>query len=148
MSKIRVACATIISKDDKILLVRESKEIAKDKFCLPCGKLEFDEEITKCAIRETKEETGLDVDLIKCVGVYQRPASTEDTNTVFFVFEAKPINGKLTTCKDHPEVGYFSIQEIEKIKNEGNLRIKMTLHAIKDFINNQEINLSKIKSIY
>jgi len=148
MSKIRVACATIISHNNKILLVQENKEIAKGKYSLPCGKLEFGEEIIDCAIRETKEETGLDVKIKKCIGIYQRPASKEDTNTIFFVFEAKPSSGEITTCEDHPEVKYFSIEEIEKIEKEGNLRIKITLPAIKDYLVGQEIDLKKIKPIY
>ncbi len=148
MSKIRVACATIICENEKILLVKENKEIAKDKYSLPCGKLEFGEEIIKCAIREAREETGLEVKILKCVGVYQRPASKEDTNTIFFVFEGVPVSGKVTISEDHPEIKYFSIKEIEKIEKEGNLRIKITLPAIKDFLAGQEISLEKIKPIY
>ena len=148
MSKIRVACATIICKDKKILLVQETKEIAKGKFSLPCGKLEFDEEIIQCAIREAKEETGLNVEIKKCVGIYQRPASREDSNTVFFVFEATSVSGEITISEEHPEVRYFSIEEIKKIKQERNLRIKITLPAIEDYLSGQEIDLKKIKPIY
>ena len=148
MSKIRVACATIICKNNKILLVKENKEIAKGKFSLPCGKIEFGEEITACAIREAKEETGLDIEIKKCIGIYQRPTSKENTNTIFFVFEGIPIGGEIKISKDHPEVKYFLVEEIEKIKSDGELRIKITLPAIKDYFAGQEIDLSKIKPIY
>ena len=84
--RINVACAVIVELENKVLLIKEKKESARGKFCLPCGKLEFGEEITTCAKREAKEEAGIEIEIIKLVGIYQRPASKENTNTIFFVF--------------------------------------------------------------
>jgi 8-oxo-dGTP diphosphatase len=57
---IRLQARTIIKKDNKILLV---KNPGKSFWHVPGGGMEEDEDIIKCAIREAKEETGLNVKL-------------------------------------------------------------------------------------
>lgn len=47
---------------DYFLIVRRGKRVLETgKWCLPCGYLDYDETIEECAIRETWEETGIDL---------------------------------------------------------------------------------------
>jgi len=146
--KINVACAVIIESENKVLLVKEKKESAKGKFCLPCGKLEFGEELTTCAKREALEEAGIEIEITKLVGIYQRPASKENTNTVFFVFAGRINKESTEKSYENLEKKYFSLNEIKQLHKEGRLRIKITLPAIIDYFNKQEIPLNLIKPIY
>jgi 8-oxo-dGTP pyrophosphatase MutT (NUDIX family) len=55
----------LIIKDDKVLLVRHGKsaEHINDRYGLPAGRIDYNENEKEAAKRELKEETGLDVNL-------------------------------------------------------------------------------------
>jgi len=88
MSGIAVNVAVI--KNGKILLTqREDFET----WILPGGGVDEGESVAQAAIRETKEETGLDVELTKLVGIYFRRSKIFDDHIVLFT--AKPVDGKI-----------------------------------------------------
>lgn len=65
--KVKVGVGVLILKEGKVLLGKRSSNQEQDKlkgagtWTMPGGGLEFSEKIKECAIRETKEETGLDL---------------------------------------------------------------------------------------
>lgn len=68
MNHIKVGIGVLIINDNKILLghrVHKAKDTGgiyePDSWCLPGGKQDYEETIFECAIRETKEETNLDI---------------------------------------------------------------------------------------
>ena len=65
------ACSVIIGKNHKVLMLRRGREPLKGYWVLPGGFIEYEEEPRDAAIRETKEETGLDIEITGLVGVYQ-----------------------------------------------------------------------------
>lgn len=64
------AAAVVIIRDGKILLVKRGVEPKKGLWSLPAGFIEVDETVQQCAIREVKEETGLDIELTGVLNVY------------------------------------------------------------------------------
>jgi len=88
--KIRVTA--ILVEDGHILLVEQ--EVTKSrKWSLPGGTLEFGETIEQCAVRETKEETGLDITVEKLLYVCDR--LEEDQHVVHITFAVKRLGGHL-----------------------------------------------------
>lgn len=82
----------ITNTDGHILLIlREDFEI----WCMPGGGVEPGETAPQGAIREAKEETGIDVSLTRLVGLYTTPNWTAG-NTHIILFAAEPIGGTLT----------------------------------------------------
>ena len=57
----------------EVLLIKRGHEPFKDMWALPGGRLEDDETIEQCAIREAKEETNLDITIERLIGVYSDP---------------------------------------------------------------------------
>ena len=56
----KVSCGLVLIKDKKILLVHPTNSTGKS-FSIPKGMINEDEDYIKCAIRETKEEIGVQI---------------------------------------------------------------------------------------
>lgn len=64
-------CAVIIKgKHPKILLIKRGNDPFKNHWALPGGFMNMDETTEECAIRELKEETGLEVSDVFQIGAY------------------------------------------------------------------------------
>jgi len=80
-------------------------------WCLPSGGVEEGESVAQAAVRETKEETGLDVELKSLVGVYSRIGNLPDTHAVLFT--AIPTGGNLQIQPGETiDVRFFAFDEI------------------------------------
>src|SRR4030095_12129429 len=99
-----LAVIVAIIDNGKILLTkREDFEV----WCLPGGGVEEGETLAESAIREVKEETGLNVELTRLVGVYSRlGGGMHGVHAVLYA--AKPVGGVLKTQPNESiEVAYF-----------------------------------------
>jgi ADP-ribose pyrophosphatase YjhB (NUDIX family) len=65
--------AVVIRDDNHLLMVRRGKEPAKGLWSLPGGRLERGEYIADAVAREVKEETGLDVEVLRLAGIFEVP---------------------------------------------------------------------------
>ena len=86
-----------IHKDDHVLLQKKAKGLfGGDKYNAPGGKLQENESIEECAIREVKEETGLDVKNLKNHGVLHFYNGDESSvSIIVHVFSTKEFSGEL-----------------------------------------------------
>lgn len=116
--EIIINSGAVIVKDDKVLLVQEAKEPFRGKWNFPLGKIEYGEKIMATIIRESREETGYDVELTDCLGIYQT-LSTPGLNVIIVMFKAKPIGGKLGfDKKELLKSKWFSLEEFKKLSDE------------------------------
>jgi ADP-ribose pyrophosphatase YjhB (NUDIX family)/quercetin dioxygenase-like cupin family protein len=70
-NSIKPAAAVALFNSKKEILLLHRKD--NDKWTMPGGTLEFGESLTNCALREVKEECGLDVELKDIIGTYTDP---------------------------------------------------------------------------
>jgi len=92
----KVAVGTIIRTDhDRIVLVRRAIEPGYGKWVFPGGYVDRGEPLTTAAIREAREECGLDVQLDGLVNIYSYPKRAP----VIVVYAATALSGALT-CDD------------------------------------------------
>jgi ADP-ribose pyrophosphatase YjhB (NUDIX family) len=63
---------------------------------------------TEAAIRETKEETGLEVTIERLVGVYGK----SDKDEFVFAFTCRVVGGQLSATDEADECRYFEIENI------------------------------------
>jgi ADP-ribose pyrophosphatase YjhB (NUDIX family) len=100
----------------KVLLTRRSDN---GRWCLPGGRTESGESLSETCVRETLEETGLEVRIVRLLGVYSSPhrlVEYPDGNRYHIValnFEAEPIGGTLTLSDETTDYGYFLWDEIK-----------------------------------
>lgn len=97
-----------IFKSGRILLTqREDFEV----WCLPGGQVENGESLAQAAIREVREETGLDIRLTRLVGIYARQLGAEVIHNALFA--AEPTGGALTPQPEEViDLRFFSREEI------------------------------------
>ena len=105
----------IIVDDGKIVLIQRLNNPYKDYWALPGGFVEYGEKVEHAAIREAKEETGLNIKLNKLVGVYSDANRDPRGHTVSVVYMASIVGGQLKSDTDAKDVQYFEISELNKM---------------------------------
>lgn len=99
----------IIETGNGIVLVERKK--APFGWAIPGGFVDYGECIEDAAIREAKEETGLDIELISLLGVYSNPERDPRMHTISTVFIAKA-DGEPTAGDDAKSAMIFSLDRL------------------------------------
>ncbi len=110
-----VSAATIVINDQKEILLIKGPMRGWE---MPGGIVEEGESLKDAAIRETKEESGIEIEVLKFCGIFQN-VNKSICNTLFL---AKPIGGELTTSPESLEVGFFPIEQALEMVTLGNFR--------------------------
>src|SRR5215216_3212040 len=107
----KLAVAVLIALDGRILLGKRgpgSREPGKWSF--PAGFVERGERVEQAAVREAREETGLDVVVGDLVGLY----SSDGETVVLAVYEATSV-GEPRAGDDLTEVGWFAASDLPEL---------------------------------
>jgi ADP-ribose pyrophosphatase YjhB (NUDIX family) len=121
--------ATVIlpGRNREILLVKRAKEPFKDMWCFPIGFAEVGESIEDAALRELKEETGVDGKIIQLIDVssHKNPLYGD---LLIVSFEAEKIGGEEKPGDDASDCRYFPVMSLPKLAFDSQAR------AIEKFI--------------
>ena len=105
----RVGINVAVFQDNRILLTKRNDF---EVWCMPGGKVESGETVVEAALRETYEETGLEVKLTGLVGVYSMPKSKAWCNLIVS-FTAYPRGGNLKLQESEvQEIRFFNVDDI------------------------------------
>ncbi len=105
----------IISKEDKILLIRRKNDPFKGRYALPGGFVEYGETVEDAVLREIKEETGLSTEINNLIGVYSDPDRDPRGHTVSVVFDLKIKKGKLESSSDALSADFFPMEDLPEL---------------------------------
>ncbi len=112
LAKVEVVAGVVLIKDGKFLLVQEKQPKAYKQWNLPGGKVDKGETIEQAAIREAKEEVGLDVQLVKFLQVIHQGIE----RPVIHAYLAEITGGELTIPEDELlDSGWFTYDEVKKL---------------------------------
>lgn len=110
-----VGVAAILCKNGEILLGRRAATASfSGLWCIPCGYVEYDEDIRDAVKREFLEETGLSIEPGKVYAVlsnFHNPA----VHTVGVWFEAQAVGGLLCPGDDLDQVAYFTLDALPQL---------------------------------
>ena len=106
--------ATLIKRDDRFLIIQEAAGQVKGLWNWSQGAVEEGESPEEAAIREAKEETGLDIELERKLGVVENPFSN---TSAIHIFLGRVIGGELSLQEEEIlEAKWLTLSEIEKME--------------------------------
>lgn len=115
-----VAADGLIVIDDKLVLIRRKFYPFEGKLALPGGMVEYDERVEDAVLREMKEETGLDVEIVKLLGVYSEPGRDPRGHVVSTAYVLKRVGGELRSGDDAKAIELVDIDEIPDLAFDHN----------------------------
>ena len=123
----KVAVGTIVrTEDDRIVLVRRAIEPGYGLWVFPGGYVDRGETVTAAALRETREEAGLDVRLDGLVNICSYPGRP----IIIIVYTASILGGELRIDEESLEARLFTPADIPWT----DLAFVSTRDALKDFM--------------
>ena len=105
-----IGVAVIVLRQGRLLLVKRVGSY-EGMWCIPCGHVEYGEEIRAAAQREVKEETGLEVEIGPVFTAHSNFHDPEK-QTVGIWFLGTQVRGRLCAGSDAGEVGFFSLDAL------------------------------------
>ena len=107
--KPQVGTAMIITKDDKVLLMKRKGPHGQGTWSTPGGHLDFGEMLEGCAAREAKEEVGLDVVEVRFRAVTNDLFAATGRHYVTIWLEGKPVGEPYIAAeKEVSDIGWFA----------------------------------------
>jgi ADP-ribose pyrophosphatase YjhB (NUDIX family) len=122
----KVATGAVFSLDGGVLLVQRGIEPSYGKWVFPGGYVDRGESLEVAAIREVKEESGLDVRLTRLLGVYSSP----NHPVILIAYAGEVTGGSLQVDEEGLDARVFAPAEIPW----GELAFPSTPQVIRDFL--------------
>ena len=123
----KVAVGTIIrTADHRIVLCRRAIEPGYGRWVFPGGYVDRGEKLEQAAVREAREECGLEVELERLVSLYSHPGKT----AIVIVWAARVVGGELKVADEESlEVRTFSADTVPW----DNLAFESTTEALRAY---------------
>ena len=92
------ADCVVFDADERLLLIRRKNEPFQGHYALPGGFVEYGETVEAAALRELREETGVEGRIVRLIGVYSDPNRDPRGHTISMAFlveapDARPVGG-------------------------------------------------------
>ncbi|MEU8415016.1 NUDIX domain-containing protein [Amycolatopsis japonica] len=134
-NSIAVAVSAFIQDDEgRILMIRRTDN---DLYSIPGGQLELGETLAQAAVREVREETGIECEVTGVIGLYSNPNHViayddgEVRQEFSICFRARPVGGSIRTSSESKEVGWIEPLGIPKLKIHPAIMLRLE-HALGD----------------
>jgi len=111
-----IAVSAAVFRNGRLLIVRRAQRPAAGLYTLPGGVVELGETLAEAAVREVREETGLEIDPLGLVGhreVIARDASGRvERHFVILPFAARWLAGEITLNEELAEARWLLPSEV------------------------------------
>ncbi len=114
-----VGVGVVVWKDDEFLLIRRGKEPMRGAWSIPGGRQNLGETVKEAAIREIREETGLEIDIIGLVDVVDSIRNDDNGVVAWHAtlvdYAALYVSGEAVAGDDALSVGWFTLDDLERL---------------------------------
>jgi 8-oxo-dGTP diphosphatase len=116
-----VASILVPNEEHEVLLVRRRQQPYQGMWCLPIGFAELGESIEEAALRELREEAGIDAEIVRLLDVssLHEPAYGD---LLIVTFEGRKTGGEEQPGDDADEARYFAVSNLPKLAFEPQVR--------------------------
>ena len=115
----KVAVASIIFQNEKILLVKRAINPSIGKWSFPSGFVDRSEKLEDALIREVQEEINLIIEVSDLIGIY----SYNGNPIILCAFQAEILSGEIKMNHEIDGVRGFSLNELPELAFEHDLQI-------------------------
>jgi ADP-ribose pyrophosphatase YjhB (NUDIX family) len=123
------ACTVFVTDElDRVLLIHRTDN---DLWALPGGAQEFGEYIAETAVRETREETGIEIEVTRLVGIYTNPhhlvefSDGEVRQQFSICFRGRYVGGELAESDESSEVRWIDHDDLRQLPIHPSMRLRI-----------------------
>ena len=115
------SCGAMIIEGNKVLVIQQKKS---GFYGFPKGHVEENETEAETAVREVKEETGIDIKVLEDKRYFMKFVQGGDINKEVVFFIARPLNteGLSMQEKEIKDIKWVDINEVENILSFENIK--------------------------
>jgi ADP-ribose pyrophosphatase YjhB (NUDIX family) len=113
----------------EVLLIRRSDN---DNWAVPGGAIDLGESMVQAAVRETREETGIDCEITGLVGIYTDPkhvllytSNGEARQEFSIVLTARAVDGSPAPSDESREVAWVPREELDSYPMDRSMRLRI-----------------------
>jgi ADP-ribose pyrophosphatase YjhB (NUDIX family) len=129
-SRIVPAVNTVVTNDaGEILLIHRTDN---DNWALPGGAVDIGESLPQAAIRETREETGIDCEITGLSGIYTDPrhvilytSNGEVRQEFSIVLTARATGGQPTPSSESSQVRWIAPTDLDRYQMDSSMRLRV-----------------------
>jgi len=127
------ANVVVVNDAGEILLIRRTDN---GNWALPGGAVDLGESLPQAAVRETREESGIDCEITGMSGIYTDPghvllytSNGEVRQEFSIVLTARPAGGQLTPSDESSEVRWVAVDEVGDYQMDPSMRLRVGHYA-------------------
>ncbi len=119
----------VVNDAGEILMIRRTDN---DNWAVPGGAIDLGESVAQAAVRETREESGIECEITGLVGIYSDPkhvllytSNGEVRQEFSIVLTARPLSGQPTPSSESSEVRWVPASEVLDYTMDRSMRIRI-----------------------
>ena len=119
----------VVNDAGEILMIRRTDN---DNWAVPGGAIDLGESVAQAAVRETREESGIECEITGIVGIYSDPkhvilytSNGEARQEFSIVLTARSLSGRPTPSDESSEVHWATESEIRSYTMDRSMRIRI-----------------------
>jgi ADP-ribose pyrophosphatase YjhB (NUDIX family) len=119
----------VVNDAGEILMIRRTDN---DNWAVPGGAIDLGESVAQAAVRETREESGIECEISGIVGIYSDPkhvllytSNGEVRQEFSIVLTARPLSGQPTPSSESSEVRWVPVSEVREYTMDRSMRIRI-----------------------
>lgn len=111
----KVGVGVLITRGNKLLLVRRTMNPERGKWSIPAGFLDRGEDPRQVAVREVFEETNLRVMTEELLDVYFNPPTGQGGASIFILYRGRLLGGDLQAGDDADAAAFFAPDDLPEL---------------------------------